>query len=315
MRMGPYPAFDGIRRGGRQSATFFIVSSAPDRESLLVDARERETLLRVDAEWAKALLDGKATLSRGGNKLYPKLAYKVKSVEKATDLLYEGPAYTRYFVLPIVREKTGGGRIILSTIAKRLRSIGPPILGERRDDPLSEVNYAESIRMAECYSGNRPTIKRGEKIERGHRRLVRYRGESEWLRAIEIRSRNRIRRKRSISSDLVYACEGKHEGSMLFATRKYRLHGWERVEEDFIACGPTESVSAFMSDIRSILAEAESPWDSFIREWLEAFTLSAAPIVDGLVDRPDPVGVWSLGLWWEPIYRADREREREKEAE
>jgi hypothetical protein len=70
-----------------------------------------------------------------------------------------------------------------------------------------------------------------------------------------------------------------------------------------------------MSDIRSILAEAESPWDSLIREWLEAFTLSAAPIVDGLVDRPDPVGAWSLGLWWEPIYLADREREREKEAE
>jgi hypothetical protein len=312
MRVPSYAAFDWLGICNGEALSFSILASGPDEESLLVDARELETFHRKNAEWAKTLLDGTATRSLRGNKLYPKLAYKFKSVQKAEGLLREGPAYTRYFVLPIVREKTGGGRIILSTIVKRLRSICPPIRDEKRSHPLSTLFDANNS------SETMNTKKRGK------RWLSRLPGESEWRRAIEIRSRTHYRVAferppaslvERISSRFVYAFEGKHEGSMLFATRKYRAHAWEKVEERPIACGPTESVSAFMSDIRSILAEAESPWDSFIREWLEAFTLSAAPIVDGLVDRPDPVGAWSLGLWWEPIYLADRNREIWKEYE
>jgi hypothetical protein len=299
MRVPSYAAFDWLRICNGEAVSFSIFASAPDEESLLVEARGLETFHRKNAEWAKTLLDGTATLSLRGNKLYPKLAYKVKSVQKAEGLIREGPAYTRYFVLPIVREKTGGGRIILSTIAKRLRSICPPIRDEKRSHPLSTLFDANDA------SETMNTKKRGK-------RWLSRLPESEWRRAIEIRSRKHYGVE-SISSRFVYACEGKHEGSMLFATRKYRAHAWEKVEDRPIACGPTESVSAFMSEIRSILAEAESPWDSFIREWLEAFTLSATPIVDGLVDRPDAVGAWPLGLWWEPIYLADREREREKE--
>jgi hypothetical protein len=311
MRVPSYHAFDWLEICSGEAVRFSIFASAPDEESLLVEARGLETFHRKNAEWAKTLLDGTATRSLRGNKLYPKLAYKLKSVQKAEGLIREGPAYTRYFVLPIVREKTGGGRIILSTIRQRLRSICPP-RDEKRSHPLSTLFDANN-------SGETRDTKK-----RGRRWLMRYREEGklrgEWRRAIEIRSRTHwgadsISSRFVYSSGFVYACEGKHEGSMLFATRKYRVQAWERVEERPIACGPTESVSAFMSDIRSILAEAESPWDSLIREWLEAFTLSAAPIVDGLVDRPDAVGAWPLGLWWEPIYLADREREREKEAE